>query len=68
MIDLRQKREEKNITQEELAGKVGIQRQAISAIECGIAKPTVENAKKIASILNFDWTEFYEEGNQSEIS
>lgn len=61
MVDLRKKREEKNISQEHLARLVGVQRQSISNIECGLAKPSVENAKKIGEILGFDWTEFYED-------
>lgn len=60
MVDLKAKREEKNFSQENLAKAVGVQRQAISNIECGLAKPSVENAKKIGEILGFDWTEFYD--------
>lgn len=59
MVDIRKLREEKNLSQEQLAEMVGVSRQAISNIECGIAKPTVENAKKLGEILNFDWTECY---------
>lgn len=59
MIDLRKKREINNLTQGQLAEKVGISRQAISHVECCITKPTIENAKKLAEILGFDWTEFY---------
>lgn len=61
MIDLKAKREACKVTQEALANATGIQRQAISAYERGIAKPTVENAKKIAKILCFNWSEFYED-------
>lgn len=60
MIDLQKKREEAGVTQEQLAKKVGVTRQSISNIECGLAKPTIENAKAIAKELKFDWTEFYE--------
>lgn len=59
MIDLKIEREKKNMTQEQLASKVGIERQAISAFERGITKPNVQNAKKIAAVLSFDWSEFY---------
>lgn len=61
MIDLRQKREFHKMTQGELAEKVGVSRQAISHVECAITRPTVENAKKLAEILGFHWTEFYGE-------
>lgn len=59
MIDLRAEREKKKLTQLQLAERVDVQRQTISNIECGLAKPTVENAKKIAKVLEFDWTEFF---------
>lgn len=60
MIDIKKKREENGITQEQLAEKVGVRRQAISNIERGLCKPVVPHAKQIGEILNFDWTEFYE--------
>jgi len=47
-------RRSKNKTQQELANKVGITRQMISAIENG-AMPSVDTAKKIAHELDFDW-------------
>lgn len=61
MLDFRKKREEAGLNQSQLAEKIGISRQAISKIELGIAKPTVENAKKLGEILHFDWTELYED-------
>lgn len=61
MVNLTEKRKAKNMLQEELAEKVGVKRQAISNIECGLAKPSVENAKKIAEVLEFDWTEFFDD-------
>ena len=61
MLDFRKTREEAGLTQTQLAEKLGISRQAISNIELGIAKPTVENAKKLGEILHFDWTEFYDD-------
>lgn len=59
MFDLRAKREAAGMTQEELGRKLGISRQAVSMLEIGTNKPTVENAKKIGEILGFDWTELY---------
>ncbi len=52
-------RKEQNITQQKLAEEVGVTRQMISAIEKG-SKPSVETAKKIAKILDFEWTKFFE--------
>lgn len=68
MLDFRKKREEAGLNQSQLAEKIGISRQAISNIELGIAKPTVENAKKLGEILHFDWTEFYAESVKGQIS
>ena len=61
MFDLKNKREASGLTQEELSRKLGISRQAVSLLENGINKPTVENAKKLGEILGFDWTELYDD-------
>ena len=60
MIDLKKVRIEKSLTQEALATECGVQRTTICMIECGENKPSVELAKKIANVLEFDWTEFFE--------
>lgn len=60
MVDLKKRREGAKMTQYALAQKTGVIRQTISNIECGISKPSVELAKKIASVLKFDWPEFFE--------
>lgn len=62
MVDLAQMRKEKGLTQEQLARSCGVVRQCISNIECGQHKPSVSLAKRIARILKFDWTKFFEEG------
>ncbi|HHV99989.1 MAG TPA: helix-turn-helix transcriptional regulator [Clostridiaceae bacterium] len=56
---LRQK--SNNLTQEQLAKEAGISRTMITEIENGNANPSVEVAKKIASVLGFDWTRFYQD-------
>lgn len=61
MVDLQKEREQKGLSQEQLAAKIGVSRQSLSAIERGIAKPSVENAKKIAEVLDLRWSDFYEE-------
>jgi transcriptional regulator with XRE-family HTH domain len=58
--DLAKIRKKNNLTQEETAEISGITRAYYSLIELGIRRPSVENAKKIASALGFDWTRFYE--------
>ena len=59
MVDLRKAREAAGMTQEQLAEKVGVIRQTISNIECGISMPSVPTAKAISEVLDFHWTEFF---------
>lgn len=61
MINLREKRTAKGLTQQALANKIGVIRQTISNIECGVSKPSVNTAIEIGKILNFNWTEFFED-------
>ena len=65
-IWFKQTREDKGFTQEELAAKIGITRQHIGLIENGVAAPSVEVAKKIAAVLGFNWTRFYEDDNDEQ--
>lgn len=58
---LRNKRTSKNVTQAALASQVGISRTMITEIENGKANPSVDVAKRIAAVLGFDWTLFYED-------
>lgn len=60
MVNLKEKREEKGYTQQSLADEVGVWRSTIAMIENGTNKPSVPLAQKIASILDFNWTEFFE--------
>jgi len=53
--------ESHNMTQEQLAKKAGISRTMITEIENGNADPSVRVAKKIAAVLGFDWTLFYQD-------
>lgn len=59
MVDLKKIRVDQGMTQEQLANKVGVVRTTISNIECGLTLPSVQTAKLIAEILNFNWTDFY---------
>lgn len=52
-------RVEKGLTQKEVASKVDIATTTYASYEQGWRNPTVENAKRIASVLNFDWTIFF---------
>lgn len=59
MIDLKEVRESKGMTQQELADKCGVIRQTISNIECGLAKPSVPTAQAIGKTLDLDWSLFF---------
>lgn len=54
-------REEKQVTQKFVSEQVGIAQPSYCNIEKGKCSPSVATAKKIAAILGFDWTRFYEE-------
>ena len=58
---LKKLRHESNLTQEQLAKMVGISRTMVTEIENGNANPSVKVAKKIAAVLDFNWTRFYDE-------
>ena len=57
---LTQKRLEKNEPLSVIADMTGISESYLSQIETGKRRPSPEKAKKIAEVLDFDWTLFYE--------
>lgn len=59
-FDLRAVREAAGLTQEQLAEAIGVTRQAVGNYETGVHKPSVEVAKAIGQVLNFDWTKLYD--------
>lgn len=60
MIDLKELRTAKGLTQEQLASECGVQRTTITMIEIGENKPSVELAKKLGVIFEVDWKGFFE--------
>ena len=60
MIDLKELRTAKGMTQEQLASECGVQRTTITMIELGENKPSVELAKKLGIIFEVDWKGFFE--------
>ncbi|RAS75211.1 helix-turn-helix transcriptional regulator [Priestia endophytica] len=54
------KRNELKMTQEEVAKLAEIQRPYYTQIESGVRRPSVNVAKKIATIMNFNWVLFFE--------
>lgn len=63
-LDLKIKRTEKNLTMRQVGENAGITESYYSMIENGDRRPSVETAKKIAAVLGFDWTLFYEDEGQ----
>ena len=53
-------REKKGLSQSDVAKQTEITQQMYSYIENGTRRTRPELAKKIADILNFSWTRFYE--------
>ena len=58
-MGLKEVREKKGMTQQELADKIGCVRQTISMIENGNNQLTVEMAKKISKVLKVKWTKLF---------
>jgi transcriptional regulator with XRE-family HTH domain len=50
-----------NMKQEEVASLAGVSRPYYCQLENGVRTPSPQKAKKIAGVLNTDWTYFYEE-------
>lgn len=63
-MNLKELRENKNITQKDLATSIGVSESYYSLIENGIRTPKPPLIMKIAKILNFDWKDFYETDTQ----
>lgn len=55
------KRKSLNLSQEEVASRIGVTRQYYNAIENDRRKPSVELAKRLSKVLGVDWTIFFEE-------
>lgn len=53
-------RSHKKMTHEEVASQAGIKRPYYTMIENGNRQPSVKVAKRIAKVLDFNWTIFYE--------
>lgn len=63
---LKEIREEKGLTQQEVADRAQMERSYYTMIERGKRKPSVQIAKSIAKVMGFDWTIFFEsEGNET---
>lgn len=65
-MNLKEIRKDANLTQANLADVCGCERSIIGKIENGTATPSVRLAKKIAKVLNFDWTLFYKDEEEKD--
>lgn len=61
---LRDDRIARDLTMKQVANEAGISESFYCLIESGDRRPSVETAKKIAAVLGFDWTRFYEGGEE----
>lgn len=56
---LKKRRNERKLTFLEIAKLLNMSKQGYWSIEAGIRNPSVTTAKKIARLLDFDWTIFF---------
>ena len=61
MLNMKLQRAIKGLTQEQLAEKAGISRTHVTRIERGNIKPSIGVAKRLATVLNVDWRDFYDD-------
>lgn len=57
---LKDKRIDIHLTQDEVAKQSGISRSFYTHIENGTKTPSVQVAKRIAKVLGFNWTYFFD--------
>lgn len=66
MHDLEAMRASKGMTQEAVAMAAKISRPAYCNIENGVRRPSPEVAQRIARVLGFEWTRFFETPEETE--
>ena len=66
MLRIRDVRKSKRMTQEDLGGIIGTSQSNISEIEKGKHNPTLETLSKIASALNVNVADLFEEQERDE--
>lgn len=62
---LQELRTQNEMTQDEIAKASGVRRASYGNIENGKRHPSVPVAKRIADVLGFDWTRFFDVEEQS---
>ena len=54
-------RNKKGLSQMQVAKQIGVSQQMYNYIENNKRNPSTKLSKKIADVLNFSWTKFYED-------
>lgn len=57
-------RKKKNLTQEQVAERIGCSRSLITDVENEKASPSISTAKAIAETLDFKWTIFFDDNKK----
>ena len=65
MLDLKELRMTKMITQKQLADIVGVKRATIGNIENKVSQPSIKTAMVLGKYFNIDWRKFYEEAEET---
>lgn len=65
-MDLKKLRKDQRLTQRQVADAVGLKPGSYCDIENGKKGTKPATAQKIAAVLGFEWTEFYEENPHGE--
>ena len=65
MLDLKELRMTKMITQKQLADIVGVERATIGNIENKVSQPSIKTAMTVGKYFNVDWRKFYEEAEET---
>ena len=63
---LRDLRKSQGLSESAVGAAAGITQVAYHKIETGERTPRTETAKKIAAVLEFEWTRFYEDEEENE--
>ena len=61
MVDLKDRRLLHGLSQSALAELADVSLSLVRKVEYGQRKPSVKVAKKIAAVLQFDWTDFFKD-------
>jgi putative transcriptional regulator len=60
------RRKDKELTQVTVASHIGISRAYYTQIELNQRSPSIRVAKNLASLLEFEWTRFFEDIREAE--